>query len=69
VSESWSRPKRYTLESEQGAILLVVEAQELKATRQGISTPQRIAGQRWPGDAAVGSRTLPAPGSGAPRSP
>jgi len=61
--------ERYTLESEQGAILLVVEAQELKATRQGISTPQRITGQRWPGDAEVGSRMLPAPGSGAPHAP
>jgi hypothetical protein len=39
----------YTLESEPGAILLIVETQELIAHARGISTPQRIAGQSWPG--------------------
>ena len=39
---------RYHLECERGAIVLTVES--LEATPQGISTPQRIAGQRWPGE-------------------
>lgn len=40
----------YSLRSETGAIVLVVESSWLAAHRRGISTPQRIAGQTWPGD-------------------
>jgi len=40
----------YHLESERGAIVLTVEARRLVPTAQGISTPERIAGQRWPGE-------------------
>jgi hypothetical protein len=40
----------YRIESETGAILIVVEAEHLKATEFGISTPERIWGQLWPGE-------------------
>jgi len=40
----------YTLKSDIGAILLIVESQELTAHSRAISTPQRIAGATWPGD-------------------
>ena len=45
--------ERYTLESRKGAILIAVEAKQLNPTREGISTPQRIMGQRWPGEMAT----------------
>jgi hypothetical protein len=40
----------YRLESSRGAIVLTVEAKHLKATEEGICTPARIMGQRWPGE-------------------
>ena len=40
----------YTLKSESGAILLIVESQELTAHSRAISTPQRIAGATWLSD-------------------
>jgi hypothetical protein len=40
----------YRMESEMGAILIVVEAEHLQATECGISTPERIMGQVWPGE-------------------
>ena len=43
----------YSLESSKGAILIVVEAKQLSPTPEGISTPQRIMGQRWPGETAT----------------
>jgi redox-sensitive bicupin YhaK (pirin superfamily) len=43
----------YTLKSETGAILLLVESQELTAHARGISTPQRIEGATWPSDKLV----------------
>jgi len=43
----------YTLKSETGAILLIVESQEITAHTRAISTPQRIAGATWPGDRAT----------------
>jgi hypothetical protein len=42
--------EHYTLESVGGAILLAVESPRLDATLSGISTPARIAGQRWPSE-------------------
>jgi hypothetical protein len=42
--------ERYALESKDGAIILIVEAELLEASAQGISSPERIAGQRWPGE-------------------
>jgi redox-sensitive bicupin YhaK (pirin superfamily) len=38
----------YSLMSEEGAILLIVESQELSAHARAMSTPQRIAGATWP---------------------
>ena len=40
----------YSLNSEEGAILLIVESQELTAHARAVSTPQRIAGATWPAD-------------------
>jgi hypothetical protein len=36
--------------SDEGAIVIVVETPRLIATSRGISTPERIIGQRWPGE-------------------
>ncbi len=41
---------RYQMESERGAIVLTFESKRLAATLQGISSPDRIAGQHWPGN-------------------
>jgi redox-sensitive bicupin YhaK (pirin superfamily) len=46
----------YTLKSDTGAILLIVESQKLTAHVRGISTPQRIAGATWPSDSVIGAR-------------
>jgi hypothetical protein len=40
----------YILKSDTGAILLIVESQDLTAHPRGISTPQRIEGATWPSD-------------------
>jgi hypothetical protein len=40
----------YSLTSEIGAILLIMESDQLVAHERGISTPARIAGARWPSD-------------------
>lgn len=44
----------YTFKSDPGAILIVVEAEQLSANEHGISNPERIAGQTWPSDAVLG---------------
>jgi hypothetical protein len=38
------------VESDEGAILIVVEAPRLIATSRGYSSPERIMGQCWPGE-------------------
>jgi hypothetical protein len=38
------------IRSVEGAVVILVEAPRLKATARGISTPQRIMRQRWPGE-------------------
>jgi hypothetical protein len=38
----------YTFKSDPGAILIVVEAEQLLPNQRGISNPERIAGQTWP---------------------
>ena len=43
----------YYLKSEEGAILLILESQELTAHARAISTPQRMAGATWPSDSAI----------------
>jgi redox-sensitive bicupin YhaK (pirin superfamily) len=40
----------FTLKSDTGAIVLIIESQELTAHARGISTPQRIEGATWPSD-------------------
>lgn len=44
------KDERYSLTSETGAILIILEADQLAAHSRGISTPVRIAGQTWPSD-------------------
>jgi hypothetical protein len=36
--------------SDDGAVLILVEAPRLVATQRGVSTPDRIMGQGWPGE-------------------
>ena len=48
--------ERYTLESEMGAIVITIDAQHIEPTPAGISTPARIAGQRWPGETEAHSQ-------------
>jgi hypothetical protein len=40
----------HTLKSVTGAIILIVESQDLTAHARDISTPQRIEGATWPSD-------------------
>jgi redox-sensitive bicupin YhaK (pirin superfamily) len=40
----------YSFKSDSGAILLIVEAEQLLAHKRGISNPERIAGATWPSD-------------------
>jgi hypothetical protein len=43
----------YTVQSETGAIVIILEADQLAAHERGISTPERIAGARWPSDSVL----------------
>jgi hypothetical protein len=49
----FEKHERFTVHSEAGAILLIVECEELTPHRRGISSPERIAGQRWPSDSVT----------------
>jgi hypothetical protein len=49
----FDKDEPYSLQSEVGAIVIVVESDVLKANARGISTPERIAGQTWTGDTAL----------------
>lgn len=44
------------LESSKGAVLIMVQGRNAEAHSCGISSPQRIAGQRWPSDPAPGDQ-------------
>jgi hypothetical protein len=46
----FAKDERYTMHSESKAIILNVDADRLEAEPHGISTPQRIAGETWPGE-------------------
>lgn len=48
--------KPYSLKSEEGAIVLIAESEELTAHPRAISTPQRIAGAMWPTDSGFETR-------------
>ena len=43
----------YSLRSDTGAIVVIVEATTLTAHSRGIASPERIAGQTWPSDVLV----------------
>jgi redox-sensitive bicupin YhaK (pirin superfamily) len=45
------KAEAYTLNSKEGAIVLIVGAQEFIADQHAISTPRRIAEATWPSDA------------------
>ena len=47
---------RYRLESDLGAIVIVIESECLEATELAISTPDRICGQTWPGESVISRR-------------
>ena len=47
----------YTLESHAGAIVLIVEADQLRPHQRGVSTPERIMGQKWPSDVLLPRRS------------
>ena len=50
---------RYRVESDGGAVLMLVEAERLEATDLGMSSPERIWGQVWPGERLqLGRRTV-----------
>ena len=42
--------QHYSLHSPTGAVAIAVESGRLQATQEAISTPERIMGQRWPGE-------------------
>ena len=46
----FDKDEPYSLTSEPGAIVLIVESDKLTPHARGISSPQRIAGQTWPSD-------------------
>jgi hypothetical protein len=43
----------YTIESVTGAIVLIVEAADLKPHARGTSSPERIAGPTWPSNSVI----------------
>lgn len=50
---------RYRVESDGGAVVTLVEAERLAATDLGMSSPERIWGQVWPGEQLkLGRRTV-----------
>jgi hypothetical protein len=49
----FDKDEPYSLQSDVGAILTVVESDVLQANAPGISTPERIMGQTWPSDIAL----------------
>lgn len=42
--------QHHSLHSPTGAVAIAVESGRLQATQEAISTPERIMGQRWPGE-------------------
>ena len=49
----FAKEEPYTFRSDTGAIVLLVESDELTPHPRGISSPERIAGQTWPSDAVL----------------
>jgi redox-sensitive bicupin YhaK (pirin superfamily) len=50
------KDEAYSLNSEEGAILLIVESHRLLASERAFSTPQRIEGATWPSDSLLRAR-------------
>jgi len=48
--------ERHRLESDMGAVLIVMEAERVEATDLGMSSPERIWGQTWPGEHVLAKR-------------
>ena len=46
----FDKDETYSLKSEEGAIVLIVESDHLLVSDRAISTPKRIAGATWPTD-------------------
>jgi hypothetical protein len=46
----FDRDEPYSIESDNGAIVIIVESDSFDAHEHGISSPRRIAGAIWPGD-------------------
>lgn len=46
----FGKDEPYTIESDAGAIVLILESDALTPHARGISSPERIAGQTWPSD-------------------
>ena len=46
----FDKEEPYAFRSDTGAIVLILESDELTAHARGISTPDRIAGATWPSD-------------------
>jgi hypothetical protein len=46
----------YSLASEHGAVAIAINATGLRATAEALSTPERVMGQLWPGDAGHSAR-------------
>jgi len=49
----FDKDESYSLTSEPGAIVLILESEELTPDARGISTPERIAGQTLPSDTVL----------------
>jgi hypothetical protein len=47
----------YSITSNDAAILMIIEADQLLAHERGISNPKRIAGQSWPSDSVREARS------------
>jgi hypothetical protein len=45
--------ERYSIESDCGAIVLILGSDQLTPHGRGISSPEHIAGQTWPSDAVL----------------
>jgi hypothetical protein len=53
----FSPNESYTLKSDTGAIIVIVESEQLAAHTRAISSPQRIEGATWPSDSLLARRS------------
>jgi hypothetical protein len=50
VGDAFAKDEAYSLNSDLGAILLILESDDLNTNERAFSTPERIAGQTGPSD-------------------